>query len=173
MSGLEIERKFLVRNDKDFKHLAESSHRISQGYIPAEGATVRVRMRDDTAFLTIKSHATSNGLTRYEFEKEITFKEAVNLMRLCKGGCIEKTRYIIPFEGNRFEVDEFYGANEGLVLAEIELENEQQTFKMPDFIGKEVTADPRFRNARLLTNPFSQWVDQIPPEYIHPPKENQ
>ena len=93
MSGLEIERKFLVKHGGAYKQAATSFSHIQQGYIPADGATVRVRVRDDKAYLTIKSHSTDHGLSRYEFEREIPIEDAREMLKLCKGGLVEKTRY--------------------------------------------------------------------------------
>lgn len=165
MSGLEIERKFLVRKDRNFREMASSSSRIKQGYIYSRGATVRVRIRDEKGFLTIKGPSRDGGLSRYEFEKEITLDEAEHLMELCMSPVIDKTRYLVPFQGHVFEVDEFYGDNEGLVMAEVELERGDEQFDKPDFIGPEVTADRRFRNAALRENPYKIWREQIPPAY--------
>ena len=162
MSGLEIERKFLVRKGDAFKRAAFSSVRIRQGYIPADGATVRVRMRGDKAYLTIKSRSVNGGMTRYEFEKEITSDEAENLFKLCKGGYIDKRRYLVKSGRHTFEIDEFYGLNEGLIIAEVELKSETEPFEKPDFIGDEVTGDSRFYNSHLLVYPFSVWGDTLP-----------
>ena len=165
MSGLEIERKFLVKKGNAYKSAAFSSSNIRQGYIPAEGATVRVRTRDDKAFLTIKGKSVNGGMTRYEFEKEITMDEARNLLQLCQGGVVEKYRYLVKSGKHTFEVDEFYGDNEGLVMAEVELESESESYEKPDFIGMEVTGDKRFYNSHLLANPFPKWRDTLPLEY--------
>ena len=148
MSGMEIERKFLVKKGEDFKRQAFSSSRIRQGYIySGHGRTVRVRIRDDRGFLTIKGPSLNGGLSRYEFEKEITLDEAEHLMELCEPGVIDKTRYLVRCENHVFEVDEFYGDNEGLVMAEVELGNEDESYETPSFIGKEVTGDRRFYNS--------------------------
>ena len=165
MSGLEIERKFLVRKGDAFKRAASSFSHIQQGYIPAKGATVRIRVRDDKGFLTIKSHSSNGGLTRYEFEKEISLDEACHLLALCQGGVVDKHRYLVPFGGHVFEVDEFHGANEGLVIAEVELQDEGENYEKPDFIGPEVTGDVHFRNSSLLMNPFCFWKELVPEEY--------
>lgn len=161
MSGLEIERKFLVKKGGAYKSAAFSSSHIQQGYIPAEGCTVRVRTRDDKAYLTIKSHSDAIGLSRYEFEKEITMEEASHLLQLCKGGVIDKRRYLIKSGKHIFEVDEFYGDNEGLVMAEVELSREDEVFEKPDFIEREVTGDKRFYNSHMLINPFKLWKDTL------------
>ena len=160
MSGLEIERKFLVRND-DYKRQAFSSSRISQGYIcSGHGRTVRVRIRDDRGYLTIKGPSNAAGLSRYEFEKEITLAEAHQLMKLCEPGAIDKTRYLVKSGAHTFEVDEFYGDNTGLVIAEVELQSEDESFEKPAFIGREVTGDRRFYNAHLTKHPFCAWSEQ-------------
>ena len=112
MSGLEIERKFLVRRGGAYRRAAYASSHIRQGYIPADGATVRVRVRDEQAFLTIKSRSVNGGMTRYEFEKEITVDEAQHLLALCKGGVIDKHRYLVRSGDHVFEVDEFHGDND-------------------------------------------------------------
>lgn len=165
MSGLEIERKFLVRKGDAYKRAAFSNSHIQQGYIPADGATVRVRTRDDKAFLTIKGKSVNGGMTRYEFEKEITLDEARSLLQLCKGGVVDKQRWLVKSGNHTFEVDEFFGDNAGLVMAEVELSSEDEVYEKPDFIGMEVTGDRRFYNSHLLTNPFSNWKDTIPEEY--------
>lgn len=165
MSGFEIERKFLVYKDKDFKSCAYSSSRIKQGYIGAKGATVRVRTRDDHAYLTIKGPSTDGGLKRYEFEKEITLDEAAHLFELCEPGIIDKTRYLVRSGKHVVEVDEFYGDNEGLVMAEVELGSPDEEFVCPDFIGMEVTGDRRFTNRSLRKYPFSLLRGTLPPEY--------
>ena len=161
MSGLEIERKFLVKKGDAYKSAAFSSSHIQLGYIPAEGATVRVRTRDDKAYLTIKGKSVNGGMTRYEFEKEITMDEAQHLLQLCQGGVIDKRRYLVKSGNHIFEVDEFYGDNEGLVMAEVELESETEAYEKPDFIDCEVTGDKRFYNSHLLTNPFYKWRDSL------------
>lgn len=165
MSGLEIERKFLVKKGDAYKRAAFSSSHIKQGYIPCDNATVRIRIRDDKAYLTIKGKPFVGTFTKYEFEKEITMNEAENLMYLCRGGVIDKCRYLVKCGDHTFEVDEFYGDNEGLVLAEVELQSEDESYEKPDFIGIEVTGDHRFYNKQMLRNPFSLWRDTIPEEY--------
>lgn len=167
MSGIETERKFLVKKGGEFKASAFSSSRIRQGYIPAEGATVRIRVRDDKAYLTIKEHARADGLSRYEFEKEITLDEAEHLLHLCKGGFIDKTRYLVhsPDGHHVFEIDEFYGDNSGLVMAEVELGAPDEPYLKPSFIGPEVTGDRRFYNSSLLRYPFKVWKNSVPEQY--------
>lgn len=157
MAGLEIERKFLVKGD-GYKQLAFDSSRIKQGYICSErGRTVRVRIRDSRGYLTIKGPSENGGLSRYEFEKEITLDEATQLMALCEPGIIDKRRYLVKSGSHTFEVDEFYGENEGLVMAEVELGSEDESYEKPDFIGEEVTGDRRYYNSQLRRNPFSDW----------------
>ncbi len=145
----EIERKFLVNGD--FKPGAVRKMSITQAYLCSEpGRTVRVRIRDDKAFLTIKGKSSASGASRFEWEKEIPVKEAKDLLKLCEPGIIEKTRYIVPEAGGlQFEVDEFYGTNAGLLLAEIELPAEDHPFTKPGWLGKEVTGDPRYYNSSL------------------------
>ena len=165
MSGLEIERKFLVKKGDAYKSAAFSCSHIQQGYIPADGATVRIRTRDDKAYLTIKGKSVNGGMTRYEFEKEIEMDEAQHLLQLCKGGVIDKRRYLVKSGNHTFEVDEFYGDNEGLVMAEVELCSEDETYEKPDFIGMEVTGDKRFYKSHLLSYPFAIWRNTLPEEY--------
>ncbi len=157
MSGLEIERKFLVRN-ADYKQQAYDSSRIKQGYIcSGHGRTVRVRIRDNRGYLTIKGPSGEKGISRYEFEKEILLDEAEQLMKLCEPGRIDKTRFLVKSGKHTFEVDEFYGENEGLVIAEVELSSEDEPYEKPDFIGREVTGDRRYYNAHLIRHPFCEW----------------
>ena len=157
MSGLEIERKFLVCGE-DYKQQAFHHSRIKQGYISSRrGATVRVRRRDGQGFLTIKGPSDAKGMSRYEFEKEISAEEAAHLFELCEPGIIDKTRYLVRAGNHTFEVDEFYGDNQGLVMAEVELQSETETFEKPSFIGQEVTGDRRYYNSHLREYPYSQW----------------
>lgn len=167
MSGLEIERKFLVhKRDGAYKKTAYASSRIKQGYIcSGRGRTVRVRIRDGQGFITIKGPSGNGGMTRYEFEKEITLDEAEHLMQLCEPGIIDKTRYLVKSGRHVFEIDEFYGDNEGLVMAEVELESEDEPYEKPDFVGEEVTGDRRFYNSYLRQMPFAVWRGTLPEEY--------
>lgn len=154
--GQEIERKFLVKGE--YKSQAYAQSRIVQGYIcSARGRTVRVRIRDAKGFLTIKGAADAAGLSRYEWEKEIPLAEAQELMKLCESGVIDKTRYLVQCGEHVFEVDEFYGDNEGLVVAEVELASADEHFEKPDFIGQEVTGDVRYYNSQLMKHPYAQW----------------
>ena len=153
----EIERKFLVKNES-FKSLATAKKKIAQGYLNTNPErTVRVRIADEKAFLTIKGKGNETGMTRFEWEKEIPLEEAKSLLELCEKGVIEKTRFEIPSGKHLFEVDEFYGENVGLIIAEIELSDENEAFEKPDWLGKEVTNDERFYNAYLSKNPFKNW----------------
>ena len=151
----EIERKFLVSGE--FRQDSPESYRIMQGYICSDpDRTVRVRVRGDKGFLTIKGRGSEDGLSRYEWEKEIPVSEAFELMVLCGSGVIDKTRYLVPFGKHTYEVDVFHGANEGLVLAEIELSDEQEAFEKPSWLGEEVTGDVRYYNSMLSLHPFSK-----------------
>jgi CYTH domain-containing protein len=163
--ALEIERKFLVLDDS-YKREAFSKSHIVQGYICSErGRTVRVRIRDDRAYLTIKGPSENGGLSRYEFEREIPLEDGKQMMQLCEPGIIDKTRYLVKSGQHTFEVDEFYGENEGLVMAEVELSAPDEPYEKPVFIGKEVTGDRRFYNSHLRVNPFSAWGKTLSEEY--------
>lgn len=152
----EIERKFLVAGD--FKSEAYAQSRIVQGYISsARGRTVRVRIRDGRGYLTIKGASNASGTSRYEWEHELPLAEARELMKLCEPGVIDKTRYLVRSGVHTFEVDEFYGANAGLVVAEVELASEEEPFVKPCFIGREVTGDVRYYNSQLMQKPYSTW----------------
>lgn len=153
---IETERKFLVK-DSSFKQLAVKTYRIKQGYIAHDGGnTVRVRIRDDRGFLTIKGPSL-DGISRYEWECEIPPQEAEELFFLCRDGAIDKTRFLVPASGKYFEVDEFYGDNEGLVMAELELDSPDEPFERPAWLGEEVTGDRRYYNSHLLKHPFKAW----------------
>lgn len=154
---LEIERKFLVKSD-DFKEQAFAKNKIAQGYLSSiPERTVRVRIKGDKAFLTIKGIGHQGGMSRFEWENQIPLDEAVELLKLCEKGKIEKTRYEIKSGNHVYEVDEFYGENEGLTMAEIELQSETESFEKPDWLGEEVTNDERYYNAYLSKNPFKNW----------------
>ena len=155
--ALEVERKFLVKNN-DYKQQAYLTKKIKQGYLNTDKSrTVRVRIQDDKAFLTIKGKSNAAGTTRFEWEKEIDKKEAEQLLLLCEPSIIDKTRFLIKNEHLTFEVDEFKEANDGLVLAEIELNSEQETFLKPNWLGKEVTGDIRYYNSYISKKPFTSW----------------
>lgn len=152
----EIERKFLVTGE--FKSQAFERSRIVQGYISsARGRTVRVRIRDGRGYLTIKGASNESGTSRYEWEKELSLHEAEELMKLCEPGVIDKTRYLVRSGKHVFEVDEFYGENEGLIVAEVELNAEDEAFVKPVFIGQEVTGDVRYYNSQLMKKPYTTW----------------
>ena len=152
----EIERKFLVTGE--YKSQAYAHSRIVQGYISStRGRTVRVRIRDERGYLTIKGASDKSGISRYEWEKEIPLDEARDLLKLCEPGIIDKTRYLVRSGQHVFEVDEFYGENEGLTVAEVELSSEDEPFVKPAFIGREVTGDVRYYNSQLMKHPFTTW----------------
>lgn len=152
----EIERKFLVKGE--FKSLAHKQSQMIQGYIcSAKGRTVRVRIADDKGYLTIKGPTSESGTTRYEWEQEISLSDARALIKLCEGGIISKTRFYVCSGSHIFEVDEFDDANQGLILAEVELREENEEFVKPDFIGEEVTGDVRYYNSQLMKHPYSTW----------------
>ena len=153
--GVEIEKKFLLAGN-DWKELAEGAS-YRQGYLSSvKERTVRVRTIGDKGFLTIKG--ISVGATRLEYEYEIPFDEANELLdELCEKPLIEKNRYKVNIGEHTWEIDEFFGENEGLVVAEIELESEGQSFEKPKWVGEEVTGDPRYFNSNLISNPFKQW----------------
>ena len=155
--ALEIERKFLVTDDS-YKAMAFHSDRIAQGYLCREGGnSPRVRVRGDKGYLTIKGPSMDGGLSRFEWEKEIPESEAWELLKLCHGGIIDKTRHLVKCGKPTFEVDEFHGDNDGLVVAEVELESADETFERPPFLGKEVTGDKRYYNSSLTRFPFKCW----------------
>ena len=157
--SIEIERKFLVKGP--FKEQAASRTHIIQGYISSQkGRTVRVRLRDKKAYLTIKGPSRDGGLSRYEFEKEITIDEGLSLLTLCEPGVIEKDRWLVPCGKHTFEVDEFFGENEGLLLAEVELSAPDEPFEKPSFLGQEVTGDRRYYNSSLRINPYRNWATE-------------
>ena len=154
---IEIERKFLVTNDS-FKATAFAQNQIVQGYLSsAPERTVRVRIKGDKGFLTIKGISNDSGMSRFEWEKEIPLSEAKELLMLCEKGVIDKTRFEIKCCSHIYEVDEFYGENEGLIVAEIELSSEMETFERPNWLGEEVTHINRYYNAYLSTHPFKNW----------------
>ena len=154
---LEIERKFLV-NSEDFKSHASHKNQIAQGYLNSNPErTVRVRVKGESGFLTIKGKGNDTGMTRFEWETEISLAEAKNLIQLCENGVIDKIRYEVEIGNHTYEVDEFFGDNEGLVVAEIELKSEDEAFEKPTWLGQEVTNDERYYNAYLSNNPFKNW----------------
>ncbi len=154
---IEIERKFLVHSD-DFKQQSIRSRQIVQGYLNSDPErSVRIRIQDDLAFLTVKGIGNESGMSRFEWEKPISVVDATQLLALCEESVIDKIRYEIPLDGHVFEVDEFSGDNDGLIIAEIELKSEDEMFQKPDWLGKEVTNDRRYYNSALSINPFKTW----------------
>jgi adenylate cyclase len=152
----EIERKFLVKDG--YKQFAFTNTRITQGYLSSvPERIVRIRINGDRGFVTIKGVSNLSGMSRYEWEKEIPINEARELLALCEPGIIDKSRYLVQSGKFTFEVDEFYGENEGLVIAEVELSSEEELFDIPLWLGKEVTGDKRYYNSKLAKNPFSKW----------------
>jgi CYTH domain-containing protein len=154
---IEIERKFLVLKH-DFKTEAQSQKRIVQGYLNSNPErTVRVRIKGDQGFLTIKGKGNESGTTRMEWEKEISVADAGQLLKLCERGAIDKVRYEVKYGNHIYEVDEFFGDNNGLIIAEIELKDEHEAFEKPLWLGKEVTGDERYYNAYLSNTPYTSW----------------
>ena len=155
--AIEIERKFLVKNDS-FKAAAFQQVRITQGYLnSAAERTVRIRTKGQQGFLTIKGLSNESGTSRYEWEKEVSLDEAVALLAICEPGVIDKTRYLVTQGKHTFEVDEFYGENDGLLVAEIELSSENEPFDKPAWLGEEVTGEVKYYNSMLKHNPFTLW----------------
>ena len=152
----EIERKFLVKGD--FKKHASKETRIVQGYLSSiPERTVRVRIKGDKGFITIKGIGNTSGASRYEWEKEIPVSEVEELLKICEPGVIDKTRFMVKEGDHTFEVDEFYGENKGLTLAELELKSETESFVKPEWLGEEVTGDVKYYNSMLMKNPFTKW----------------
>ena len=154
--ALEIERKFLVAGD--FKLFAKKAIRITQGYLSSvPERTVRVRIKGEKGFITVKGIASASGASRFEWEKEIPVEEVQELLKICEPGVIDKTRYLVDAGGHTYEVDEFYGDNEGLTVAEVELGAEDEAFEKPFWLGKEVTGDDKYYNSMLMKNPYKNW----------------
>ncbi len=152
----EIERKFLVKGD--FKPFVSKETRITQGYLSSvPERTVRVRIKGNKGFLTIKGIGSASGASRLEWEKEIPVAEAEDLMTICEPGVIDKTRHLIKVGSHTFEVDEFCGENEGLIVAELELSSENEHFEKPEWLGEEVTGCTQYYNSMLMKHPFSKW----------------
>ena len=153
----EIERKFLVAGD--FKSAAKKATRITQGYLSSvPERTVRVRVKGEKGFITIKGIGSESGASRFEWEKEIPVAEVQDLLKICEPGVIDKTRYLVEVGEHTYEVDEFYGDNEGLVVAEVELSSEDEGFVKPEWLGEEVTGDVKYYNSMLMKNPYKNWV---------------
>ena len=149
----EIEKKFLV--DGEFKESAKKATRITQGYLSSvPERTVRVRVKGE---ITVKGIGNDSGASRFEWEKEIPVEDVRDLLKICEPGVIDKTRYLVDCDGHTFEVDEFYGDNEGLVVAEVELSDENEAFTRPSWLGEEVTGDKKYYNSMLMKNPYKNW----------------
>ena len=152
----EIERKFLVAGD--FKKKKKKSTRIIQGYLSSvPERTVRVRTKGDQGYLTIKGIGNESGASRFEWEQEISVEDAKQLLAICEPGVIDKTRYLVKSGEHTYEVDEFYGENEGLTVAEVELSSEDEAFSKPGWLGAEVTGDVKYYNSMLMKNPYKNW----------------
>ena len=157
MNNLEIERKFLVKNH-DFIKEATYKNTIKQGYLNSDkNRTVRIRIKDDKGYLTIKGISNAAGTSRFEWEKEILLPEAEQLLSLCEPNAIIKTRYFISNKNHTYEVDVFEGDNQGLIVAEIELNSENESFEKPQWLGEEVTGQKKYYNSLLSKKPFNQW----------------
>jgi adenylate cyclase len=153
----EIERKFLVKND-DFKKESFSKTEIVQGFLSTvPERTVRIRIKGEKGFITVKGIGNKSGTSRYEWEKEISVKDAIDLLKISEPGVINKTRYNVIYGRHTFEVDEFYDDNDGLIVAEIELSSEEESFQKPSWLGKEVTGQVKYYNAMLMKKPFKVW----------------
>ena len=152
----EIERKFLVKGD--FKNFAKKETRITQGYLSSvPERTVRVRIKGEKGFITIKGIGSESGASRFEWEKEIPVEEVKELLKICEPGVIDKTRYLVEAGEHTYEVDEFYAENEGLTVAEVELNSEDEKFVKPEWLGEEVTGDVKYYNSMLMKNPYTKW----------------
>tara|TARA_R110000868_G_scaffold124959_6_gene330158 strand:- start:6306 stop:6779 length:474 start_codon:yes stop_codon:yes gene_type:complete len=155
---IEIERKFLVTSDT-FKNLAIAKNRIVQGFLNTDPErTVRVRIIGEMAFLTVKGKGNETGVTRFEWEKEISVFDAGELLKIAEPGIIDKIRYEVKVGNHIFEVDEFFEDNQGLVIAEIELSSESEFFEKPDWLGEEVSGITKYYNSQLSKNPFVKWM---------------
>ena len=154
----EIERKFLVKSEA-FKDQAFNSYDIRQGFLnSAPERAVRIRLKNDKGLLTIKGKSSDDGLSRFEWEKEIPKTDAEALLLLCENGIIDKTRYEVKVGNYTFEVDEFYGDNQGLIIAEVELNSITDTFEKPDWLDEEVTGDIKYYNSNLSKLSFKNWT---------------
>ena len=152
----EIEKKFLVAGE--FKESAKKATRITQGYLSSvPERTVRVRVKGEKGYITVKGIGNDSGASRFEWEKEIPVEDVRDLLKICEPGVIDKTRYLVDCDGHTFEVDEFYGDNEGLVVAEVELCDENEAFTRPSWLGEEVTGDKKYYNSMLMKNPYKNW----------------
>ena len=152
----EIEKKFLVAGE--FKESAKKATRITQGYLSSvPERTVRVRVKGEKGYITVKGIGNDSGASRFEWEKEIPVEDVRDLLKICEPGVIDKTRYLVDCDGHTFEVDEFYGDNEGLVVAEVELGDENEAFTRPSWLGEEVTGDKKYYKSMLMKNPYKNW----------------
>ncbi len=160
MPNIEIERKFLIAGD--FKSHAYHSDRVVQGYMASNtgGRSVRIRIKGGKGYITIKGGSSDAGVSRFEWEKEISLQDAEELLQLCDPGVIDKIRYLIKAGKHTYEVDVFHGDNEGLVVAEIELDSEDEEFERPSWLGEEVTGDKRYYNSQLIKNPYKNWKSE-------------
>ncbi|MBT8218830.1 MAG: CYTH domain-containing protein [Bacteroidia bacterium] len=154
--GQEIEKKFLVKGE--FKKHASKSVKVVQGYLSSvPERNVRVRIKGNKGYLTIKGIGNASGASRYEWEKEISVEDAGDLLKICEPGVIDKTRYIVKVGDHEYEVDEFYGDNDGLTVAEVELDAEDEAFEKPEWLGAEVTGEVKYYNSMLMKNPYKNW----------------
>ena len=152
----EIEKKFLVAGE--FKESAKKATRITQGYLSSvPERTVRVRVKGEKGYITVKGIGNDSGASRFEWEKEIPVEDVRDLLKICEPGVIDKTRYLVKVGTHTFEVDEFYGDNEGLTVAEVELSDENEAFDKPSWLGEEVTGDAKYYNSMLMKNPYKNW----------------
>ncbi|MBU2948448.1 CYTH domain-containing protein [Zobellia uliginosa] len=154
---IEIERKFLVTS-KVYQQQATVKERIVQGFLNTDKErTVRVRIKGESGFLTVKGKSNDAGTIRFEWEKEISVPDAEELLLICEPGIIDKVRYNVPLGNHMYEVDEFHGDNEGLIVAEVELESENQSLEKPSWLGEEVTGEVKYYNSQLSKHPFKNW----------------
>ena len=155
--AVEIERKFLVKNNS-FKQESFAEKSMKQGYLNSnKNRTVRIRITDDKAFITVKGNSNSTGVSRFEWEKEIDKLEAEELLLLCETTIIEKNRFYVKSRQHVYEIDEFFGDNYGLIIAEVELKNEDEAYTKPLWLGEEVTGRKKYYNSKLSKNPFKDW----------------
>ena len=157
---IEIERKFLVRSER-FKNYSDKEERIVQGFLNTNpGRTVRIRIKGNKGYITVKGKSNETGLSRFEWEKEISVAEADSLLKIAEPGIIENLRYEVKSEKHTFEIDVFAGDNTGLIIAEVELQSEDEVFNKPDWLGAEVTGIAKYYNSQLSKNPFKLWSAQ-------------
>ena len=155
--AVEIERKFLVKNNS-FKQESFAEKSMKQGYLNSnKNRTVRIRITDDKAFITVKGNSNSTGVSRFEWEKEIDKLEAEELLLLCETTIIEKNRFYVKSHQHVYEIDEFFGDNYGLIIAEVELKNEDEAYTKPLWLSEEVTGQKKYYNSKLSKNPFKDW----------------